>query len=78
MSAKFIFLKGRSHVTLNMHPRIPAQTSAALTKALAAVLMAASVRFKGFPAIGQAFHIFLPAALLTADRRVRPFPGARP
>ena len=36
MSAKFIFLKGRSHVTLNMHPRIPAQTSAALTKALAA------------------------------------------
>ena len=64
MSAKFIFLKGRSHVTLNMHPRIPAQTSAALTKALAAVLMA--------------HPSFLPAALLTADRRVRPFLGARP
>ena len=47
MSAKFIFLKGRSHVTLNMHPRIPAQTSAALTKALAAVLMAASVLLTG-------------------------------
>jgi len=47
MSAKFIFLKGRSHVTLNMHPRIPAQTSAALTKALAAFLMAASVLLTG-------------------------------
>ena len=64
MSAKFIFLKGRSHVTLNMHPRIPAQTSAALTKALAAVLMAASVLLTG--------------CALTADRRVRPFLGARP
>ena len=44
MSAKFIFLKGRSHVTLNMHPRIPAQTSAALTKALAKELAPSNIQ----------------------------------
>ena len=44
MSEKFIFLKGRSHVTLNMHPRIPAQTSAALTKALAKELAPSNIQ----------------------------------
>ena len=43
MSAKFSFQKGKPHVTLNIHPRIPMQKASALTKALAAVLMAASV-----------------------------------
>ena len=44
MSEKFIFLKGRSHVTLNMHPRILAQTSAALTKALAKELAPSNIQ----------------------------------
>lgn len=43
---KSFFQKGRSQVTLNIHPRIPAQ-AAALTRALAAVLMAASVLLTG-------------------------------
>lgn len=47
MSAKFSFQKGKPHVTLNIHPRIPMQKASALTKALAAV-MAASFAFVVF------------------------------
>ena len=54
MSAKFSFQKGKPHVTLNIHPRIPMQKASALTKALAAVLMAASVLLTGgAPACGS-------------------------
>lgn len=54
MSAKFSFQKGKPHVTLNIHPRIPMQKASALTKALAAVLMAASVLLTGCaPACGS-------------------------
>ena len=53
MSAKFSFQKGKPHVTLNIHPRIPMQKASALTKALAAVLMAASILLTGCaPACG--------------------------
>ena len=57
-------------MTLNIHPRIPMQKASALTKALAAVLMAASVLLTGCKVanvkIEEVFKTLLPYFAVTA------------